>query len=573
MLLFKAVEKGSIFIKSSSKLIALTAVSVYLGDVKGKNPILLYLKIKVPTMKFQLTLVKSLLAAAGVAAVSAVSAAPAWAFNFGNIAGGDTSGDSYENSFTWDLVNQGSSVFFNASNSGNVADPSMFIRELFFDDKGYLSAPLVNIGNVGQVAFIVGASNDRLPQEDNGSTTDHDFWGNTGGNVFGIQSGEILGLRFTGDYNLVISALKDGPLKLGLHVQALPNGQSDSYISSSGNTQDTPEPLTMLAAGGAVGSGTMFQKQRERTQKARSAIIWTGFRSRPYCPTDYFMRDIKTWFQPETRFFILLFKAAVEEDSIFIKSSSNLLALSFVSVYFEDVKEKNPILLYLKIKVPKMKSPLTLAKSLLAVAGVAAVSAVSAAPASAFSFGNIPGGDTLGDDYVNSFTYTVTRQGSAVRFDIFNSGNVAAAPNMFISKVFFDDNGYLSAPSLYGTNVGEVSFSGGPSNDPLPQGGNNFTTDYAFSRNPGSGNVGGIQGAESFPVSFRGNYNNVIAALNSGALRVGLHVQGLPNGQSVSYISSNTQDTPEPLTMLAAGAAVGFGTVFKKQRAQAQKAR
>jgi len=284
------------------------------------------------------------------------------------------------------------------------------------------------------------------------------------------------------------------------------------------------------------------------------------------------MRGLTTWFQPETRFLILLFKAAVEEDSIFIKSSSNLIALSFVSVYIEYVKEKNQIPLYLKIKVPRMKSPLTLVKSLLAVAGVAAVSAVSAAPAWAFSFGNIAGGDTVGDDYVNSFTYTVTNQGSGVRFDIFNSGNVAA-PNMFISKVFFDDNGYLSAPSLYGTNVGEVSFSGGPSNDQLPQGGNNFTTDYAFSRNPGSGNVGGIQGAESFPVRFRGNYNNVIAALNSGALRVGLHVQGLPDGQSVSYISSNTQDTPEPLTMLAAGAAVGFGTMFKKQRQRDQKAR
>jgi hypothetical protein len=236
------------------------------------------------------------------------------------------------------------------------------------------------------------------------------------------------------------------------------------------------------------------------------------------------------------------------------------------------VKKKNAIPLYLKIKVPKMKSPLTLVKSLLAVAGVAAVSAVSAAPAWAFSFGNIAGGDTSGDSYVNNFTYTVTSQGSAVRFDIFNSGNNVAAPNMFISKVFFDDNGYLSAPSLYGTNVGEVSFGGGASNEQLPSGGNDFTTDYVFSRNLGSGNVGGIQGAESFPVSFRGNYVNIIAALNSGALRVGLYVQGLPNGQSDTYISSNTQDTPEPLTMLAAGAAVGFGTMFKKQRAQAQKA-
>jgi hypothetical protein len=286
------------------------------------------------------------------------------------------------------------------------------------------------------------------------------------------------------------------------------------------------------------------------------------------------MRSLQTWFQHETRFFSLLFKAAVEEGSIFIKSSSNLIALTFVSVYIEDVKEKNQISLYIKIKVLTMKSPLTLVKSLLAVAGVAALSAVSAAPAWAFSFGNIAGGDTAGDAYVNSFTYTVVNQGSAVRFDIFNSGN-AAAPNMFINKVFFDDNGYLSAPSLYGTNIGEVSFSGGPSNDPLPQGGNNFTTDYAFSRNPGGGNAGGIPGAESFPVSFRGNYNNIIAALNSGALRVGLEVQGLPNGQSDSYISTssgNTENTPEPLTMLAAGAAVGFGTMFKKQREQAKKA-
>jgi hypothetical protein len=311
-----------------------------------------------------------------------------------------------------------------------------------------------------------------------------------------------------------------------------------------------------------------------RLKKVNRLSFELVFAPGPRGPTDYFMRSLKTRFQCETWFFSLLFKAAVEEGSIFIQSSSNLLALTFVSVYIKDVKEKNQIPLYLKIKVPRMKSPLTLVKSLLAVVGVAAVSAVSAAPAWAFNFSNIANGDTAGDAYANSFTYTVVNQGSAVRFDIFNSGN-AAAPNMFISKVFFDDNGYLSAPSLYGTNIGEVSFSGGPSNDQLPQGGNGFTTDYAFSRNPGGGNVGGIQGAESFPVSFRGNYNNIIAALNDGTLRVGLHVQGLPNGQSDSFISSssgNTENTPEPLTMLAAGAAVGFGTMFKKQRAQAQKA-
>ena len=147
---------------------------------------------------------------------------------------------------------------------------------------------------------------------------------------------------------------------------------------------------------------------------------------------------------------------------------------------------------------------------------------------------------------------------------------------MFISKVFFDDDfGYLSEPSLYGTNGSQVRFSGGASNDRLPQGGNDFTTDYAFSYQTGADNVFGIQAGEILGgLRFTGNYNDVISALNSGALRVGLHVQGLPNGASDSYISSsaNTQDTPEPLTMLAAGAAVGFGTVFKKQRERDQKA-
>ena len=221
-------------------------------------------------MKSQLTLVKSLLAVAGVAAVSAVSAAPAWAFSFGNIAGGDTPGDSYVNSFTFDVVDQGQSVLFNIKNSGDVAAPTMFISKVLFDDNKYLSNPLFNIGNVGQVAFNGGPGKDQLPQGGNGFDTDYAFSSKNGdGNAWGIQAGETLGLRFTGNYNTVIFALNSGALKLGLHVQALPNGGSDSYISSSSiNTQDTPEPLTMLAAGAAVGFGTMFKKQRDRAQKA-----------------------------------------------------------------------------------------------------------------------------------------------------------------------------------------------------------------------------------------------------------------------------------------------------------------
>ena len=225
-----------------------------------------------------------------------------------------------------------------------------------------------------------------------------------------------------------------------------------------------------------------------------------------------------------------------------------------------------------------MKSPLTLVKSLLAVAGVAAVSAVSAAPAWAFSFSNIAGGDTPGDAYVNSFGFEVVEQGGLIVFDIYNFGNPEAS-SMFISKVFFDDdnnNNYLSDPRPNVNNVGQVRFTDGAGNNQLPQGGNNFTTDYAFSRDTGDGNGWGIQANEKLGLAFRGDFDNIMTALNNGTLKIGLHVQALPGGASDSYISSsssgNTQDTPEPLTMLAAGAAVGFGTMFKKQRAQAQKA-
>ncbi|MEG4326347.1 PEP-CTERM sorting domain-containing protein [Microcoleus sp. herbarium5] len=237
------------------------------------------------------------------------------------------------------------------------------------------------------------------------------------------------------------------------------------------------------------------------------------------------------------------------------------------------MKEKNLLPLNIKIKVSTMKFQLNLVKSILAVAGIATVSAVSAAPASAFSFGNIAGGDTVGDNYLSSFSFDVIDQGASVLFNISNSGNVSA-PSMFIGKVLFDDNGYLSNAVANVGNVGTVSFSGGASNDQLPQGGNGFTTDYAFTRDNGGGNKWGVQGAETFGVSFTGNYANVVSALNTGALKLGLHVQALPNGASDSYISStsNTEATPEPLTMLAAAAAVGFGAKFKKQRAQAQKA-
>jgi hypothetical protein len=223
-----------------------------------------------------------------------------------------------------------------------------------------------------------------------------------------------------------------------------------------------------------------------------------------------------------------------------------------------------------------MKSPLTLVKSILAVAGVAALSAVSAAPASAFSFGNIVGGDTVGDAYVNDFSFDVTEGGSNnVLFKIANNNTSVAG--IFIGSVYFDtgsNTNLLSALGVNSSNTGTVNFQdNGTAN--MAQSANitsAWSTDFSATKTGGASN--GVQTGEILGLSFAGNYNNVISALNAGTLRLGLHVQGI-NGGSDTFLSSssgNTQDTPEPLTMLAAGVAVGFGTMFKKQRAQAQKA-
>ena len=87
------------------------------------------------------------------------------------------------------------------------------------------------------------------------------------GNVFGLQGGEKLQLGFTDNYSNVDAGLNSGVLQIGFHVQALPNGASDTYISSNGNAGNPPQPLTMLAAGAAVGL-VMFKKQHDQSQKA-----------------------------------------------------------------------------------------------------------------------------------------------------------------------------------------------------------------------------------------------------------------------------------------------------------------
>ncbi|MEG4320370.1 MULTISPECIES: PEP-CTERM sorting domain-containing protein [unclassified Microcoleus] len=222
-------------------------------------------------MKFTLTAVKSILAVASVAALSALSAAPASAFSFGNIAGGDTIGDSYVNDFSFDVTDNGNNnVGFKIANN-NTSVAGIFIGSVYFDtgnNSGLLSSFGINTGNTGTVNFGNNGTANMAQSANLTTAWSTDFSATkTGAASNGVNTGEVLGLSFGGNYNNVISALNAGTLRLGLHVQGI-NGGSDTFVSSTSNTENTPEPLTMLAAVTAVGFGTMFKKQRAQAQKA-----------------------------------------------------------------------------------------------------------------------------------------------------------------------------------------------------------------------------------------------------------------------------------------------------------------
>ena len=207
---------------------------------------------------------------------------------------------------------------------------------------------------------------------------------------------------------------------------------------------------------------------------------------------------------------------------------------------------------------------------------VAAIVSPMSAKAVSFTFNNIAGGDTVGDGLNGFLSMDVTASGSGVLFK-FNIDANNTATSSFIRTVFIDGStSLLGNPTT--VDSGNVGFTGKLGNDKLPQWNNlspNFTTDYVFEANNGNGNFFAIQSGESLGVLFGGaNFNNVISAINGGSLRVGYHLQGLPNGGSDSYVNNPNIPTPRPvpvpgllLGVMAAGALGGKRLLKSKKQA------
>lgn len=134
-----------------------------------------------------------------------------------------------------------------------------------------------------------------------------------------------------------------------------------------------------------------------------------------------------------------------------------------------------------------------------------------------------------------------------VRFTFKNMGTLASS----ITDVYFDDGSLLSL-AYFEEDTG-VSFSAGASPPNLPGGENAippFVASFAADSDPPVSH-NGVNPGEQLRIIFNlqpgRTIPDVVEDLTSGALRVGIHVQGFASGGSESFVNI---PVPEPASIL-----------------------
>jgi hypothetical protein len=229
-----------------------------------------------------------------------------------------------------------------------------------------------------------------------------------------------------------------------------------------------------------------------------------------------------------------------------------------------------------------------LARAAVVAAWVTAFALAGRAEAlSVFDFTRITSNSTF--NAASSLEVTVDTPGSnQVRFQFKNL--VAAYPSSFISEIYFDDASpvLLSGTPVIVSNGSGTSFVKRypPGSVPTFPSGNNavppFVIDWAFDTDGGSQSLKGIHPYAASPnddwvqITFSGDYNNVVTAIDNHSLRIGLHVQGLPLGAgttSDSFVGGHQatdphedQLIPEPLTVAGLTLAAGCLATYLRRR-------
>jgi hypothetical protein len=185
---------------------------------------------------------------------------------------------------------------------------------------------------------------------------------------------------------------------------------------------------------------------------------------------------------------------------------------------------------------------------------LAAMLFLTASPALAVSvsFFNITGNNAtnaaIGEAQLSA---EVTDSGSGqVLFSFFNVGTERSS----ITDIYFDNGPLLALQSIDDSNPG-VDFVVGARPLNLP-GANNLTPAFQSTLRLSTSSAppvyqNGVNPGESVGLLFQikplQSFGDVLAALGSGALRIGLKVQGFANGGSESFVNT---PIPEPGTMV-----------------------
>lgn len=141
-----------------------------------------------------------------------------------------------------------------------------------------------------------------------------------------------------------------------------------------------------------------------------------------------------------------------------------------------------------------------------------------------------------------------------------------------ITDIYFDDGTLLGISDVInGPNVAFTGGSASPGNLPGGQGiGFQATQGFLADSDPPT-QPNGVNPGEWVKIVFdlqeNMNYQSVLAALADSSLRIGVHVQGFPDGGSESFVNGPaTQPVPEPGTMMLLGSGmVGLAGIARKK--------
>ncbi|MGE5510266.1 MAG: hypothetical protein ACM31O_03325 [Bacteroidota bacterium] len=174
----------------------------------------------------------------------------------------------------------GSQLFVDVTNAGsgnvsfafrNVGSISSSITDIYFDDDHSilkLTSPAPTIFNGTGVLFSAGASPPNLPSgNDVGFTASFGADSDSPTEANGVNLSETLAIVFalagSNTLDSVVGALFAGTLRIGLHVQSINGGGSDSYISQ------TPLPGALpLFVSGLAGLGFFRWFKRKKLAAA-----------------------------------------------------------------------------------------------------------------------------------------------------------------------------------------------------------------------------------------------------------------------------------------------------------------